>query len=42
MRSLARPAALVLLVALGASAAAAQSPGVSRTRLPNGLTVLVR
>ncbi len=42
MRSLARPAALVLLVALGASAAAAQTPGVSRTRLPNGLTVLVR
>jgi predicted Zn-dependent peptidase len=42
VRALARPAALVLLVALGASAAAAQTPGVSRTRLPNGLTVLVR
>src|SRR5262245_50686472 len=31
-----------LLMLLGAASAAAQVPGVTRTRLPNGLTVIVR
>ncbi len=47
MRRSARAAACgalgaALLVALGATGALAQTSGVSRTRLPNGLTVLVR
>ena len=33
---------VALLVALAATPAAAQAPSVTRTRLPNGLTVLVR
>lgn len=43
MRQPARAAVVTaLLVALGATGALAQSPGVARTRLANGLTVLVR
>ena len=36
------PALLALLLILLAAPAGAQTPSVSRTRLPNGLTVLVR
>jgi zinc protease len=39
---LVRPGAIALLALLVAAPAWAQSPAVSRTRLPNGLTVLVR
>ncbi|HET8576185.1 MAG TPA: pitrilysin family protein [Methylomirabilota bacterium] len=42
MRPLRAGIALGLLLALGAAPALAQSTGVTRTRLPNGLTVLVR
>jgi zinc protease len=42
MRLLRAGVVLPLLITLGASPALAQTTGVSRTRLPNGLTVLVR
>ena len=42
MRACAAFLAAVLLIGLGVASALAQGPGVVRTRLPNGLTVLVR
>ena len=42
MRACAAFLAAALLIGLGVASASAQGPGVVRTRLPNGLTVLVR